>query len=133
MLIFPDIEKTLVAYFKQALEAQETELAADVRVATKHSQPDETTPSKQLVIVASYDQETTDKVTRLASVTLDVYADDYATASSLALLVEALARECTGAEIKRAELRLGPVRTSEEGQQERRSLDVELTVKGTDA
>lgn len=133
MLIFPDIEKTLVAYFKQALEDHGSELATDVRVATKHSQPDETTPSKQLVIVASYNQETLDRVTRLGTVTLDVYADDYATASSLALLVEALVRECTGADIKKAELRLGPVRTTEEGQQERRSLDVEVIVKGTDA
>ena len=132
MLIFPDIEKTLVAYFKQALEDSGSELAADVRVATKHSQPDETTPSKQLVIIAAYNQDTIDRVTKLASVTLEVYADDYATASSLAFLVEALARECTGPEIKRVETRLGPVRTNEEGQQERRSLDLEVIVKGAD-
>lgn len=132
MLIFPDIEKTLVAYFSQALQNTNTELAEDVRVATKHSQPDENTPSKQLVINAAYNADTLDRVTKLASVTLEVYADDYATASSLAFLIEALARECTGDEIKRVEVRLGPVRTGEETQQERRSLDLEVTVKGTD-
>lgn len=132
MLIFPDIEKELVAYFKQALENLGTDLASDVRVATKHSQPDENTPNKQVVIIGSYNSETTDRVTKLASVTIEVYANDYATASALGLLVEALVRECTGSEIKRAEVRLGPVRTNEDGQQERRSLDVELVVKGTD-
>ncbi len=132
MLIFPDIEKTLVAYFKQALEDYGTELAEDVRVATKHSQPDETTPAKQIVIVGAYNQETPARVTRDGSVTIDVYADDYETASALGLLVEALVRGCTGDQIKKAEVRLGPVRTTEESTQERRSLDVLVVIKGTD-
>lgn len=132
MLIFPDIEKELVAYFNQALENIGTDLATDVRVGTIHSQPDQETPNKQIVIIGSYNSETLDRVTKFATVTLEVYADDYATASSLGLLAEALVRECTGASIKKAEVRLGPVRTNEEGQQERRSLDVELIVKGTD-
>ena len=132
MLIFPDIEKALVAYFKQALEDNGSELASDVRVATIHSQPDEATPSKQIVIIGAYSTETVDRVTKLASATIEVYAEDYETASTLALLVEALVRNCTGDSIKRAEVRIGPVRTTEESQQERRSLDVELIVKGTD-
>ena len=132
MLIFPDIEKELVAYFNQALENIGTDLATDVRVGTIHSQPDQETPHKQIVIIGSYNSDTIDRVTKFATVTIEVYADDYATASSLGLLAEALVRESTGQHIKRAEVRLGPVRTNEEGQQERRSLDVELIVKGTD-
>ena len=131
MLIFPDIEKALVAYFDQALAALDTELATDVRVATKHSQPDEETPAKQIVIFGNYNAETMARVTREGTVTIDVYADDYATASALGLLTEALVRECTGSEIKKAEVRLGPVRTTEEGAQERRSLDVFVIIKGT--
>lgn len=132
MLIFPDIEKVLVAYFKQALDDYGTELASNVRVATKYSQPDEDTPAKQVVIVGAYNNETNARVTRTGSVTIDVYADDYATASELALLVEALVRNCMGNEIKMAEVRLGPVRTTEQGMQERRSLDVGIVIKGNE-
>lgn len=124
-VIFPDIEKVLVAYFM-------TELGSSVRVGTIHTQPDEQTPAKQLVITASYGAETGSKVTKEATVTLEAYADTYADASELGLLVEALVRGCVGNEIKYAEVRLGPVRTTEETQQERRSLDVQLIVKGTD-
>ncbi len=124
-VIFPDIEKTLVAYFATAL-------GSGVRVGTKHSQPDETLPDKQLVITAAYGTETGDRVTKEANVTLEAYADTYADASDLGLLVEALVRGCVGIEIKRAEVRLGPVRTNEDSEQERRSIDVGLIVKGTD-
>ncbi len=124
-IIFPDIEKTLVSYFATAL-------GNTVRVGTKHSQPDETLPSKQLVITVAYGVETTDRVTKEANVTLEAYADTYVDASALGLLVEALARDCVGTEIKRAEVRLGPVRTNEDSEQERRSIDVGLIVKVID-
>jgi hypothetical protein len=124
-IIFPDIEKTLVTYFATAL-------GSGVHVGTKHSQPDETLPDKQLVITAAYGGVTTDRVTKEANVTLDAFADSYADASTLGLLVEALVRDCVGTEIKRAEVRLGPVRTNEDSEQERRSIDVGLIVKGTD-
>jgi hypothetical protein len=124
MLIFPDIEKVLVAYFNEALASE------GVRVATKFSQPDEETPDKQLIIIASLDQTTGDRVTRLGSVTLEVYASDYPTASALGYQVEALVRGATINGIKRADVRLGPVRTTEDSQLERRSLDVEVVVQG---
>lgn len=131
-VIFPDIEKVLVAYFNDALAAIGSELTSGVRVGTKHSQPDEATPSKQIVLVVAYNAETGAFVTKTASLTIDVYADDYETASTLSLLVESLVRGCVGDDIKRASVRLGPVRTTEQSTQERRSLDVELVVKGTD-
>lgn len=124
-VIFPDIEKVLVAYFNSALAGQ------DVRVGTIHSEPDEDTPSKQLVINVSYGFETEQKVTKEATVTLDIYADTYGEANELGLLVEALVRGSVGEEIKHVEVRLGPTRTTEETQQERRSIDVLLIIKGT--
>lgn len=133
MFIYPDIEKVLVSYFNQALATQDTDLASGVRVATKFSQPDENTPDKQLVIMANLDRETGDRVTRLGTVTLEVYASDYATASALGLLVEALVRGATVQGIKRAIVRLGPVRTTEDSQLERRSLDVEVIVQGQES
>lgn len=125
-VIFPDIETVLVSYFNSVLTS------AGVRVGTKHTQPDEELPDKQLVITAAYNNETASKVTKQATVTLEVYANTDIEASALALLVEALVRGCVGEEIKYAEVRLGPVRTTEESQQERRSIDVGMIVKGTD-
>lgn len=129
-VIFPDIEKTLVAYLVAALAANGSSTAQNVRVGTKKTQPDETAPAKEVVVTAAYNAEQ-DYVLKTASVTLEVYANDYATANTLSLLVEALIRGCTGDEIKKAEVRMGPVRIGEEGPQEKRYLDVGLTVKGT--
>lgn len=125
-VIFPDIELTLVSYFNTALSGQ------GVRVGTKKAQPDQTLPTKELVVVAAYNEEI-DYVSKRVSVTLEVYADDYATANSLALLVESAVRGAIGDPIKRVIVRLGPVRNVEETTYEKRSLDVELIVKGTDA
>lgn len=123
-IIFPDIEKTLVSYFSAHLSG--------VRVATKHSQPDEEQPAKELVITVTYGAQTTSKVTKDATLILEAFADTYADANDLGLLVESLVMDCVGDEIKMAEVRLGPSRTNEEGQQECRSLDVALIVKATD-
>lgn len=125
MVSYPDIEKLLVAYFNTALGAEE------ITVATKHSQPDEDNPAAQLVIQASYGRTIT-QVTREVNITLDVYADSYAEANRLALLVETLSKEAASGYIKYAEVRLGPVRTTEESEQERRSLDVLMILKGYD-
>lgn len=127
-VIFPDIEATLVSYLKTALA---TKGESAVRVATKRAQPDETQPTKEVVVIAAYNDEQ-DYVLKNATVTLEVYAQDDITCTNLALLVEALIRGCTGAQIKRAEVRLGPVRISENGPYEKRALDVALVVKATD-
>jgi mannose/fructose/N-acetylgalactosamine-specific phosphotransferase system component IIB len=124
-VIFPDIEQILVAYFANALGNK-------VRVGTIHSQPDEAELESQVVITANYGSETSSMVTKNATVTLEVYAIDYAYATGLALYVEAIARDCVGEHIKYAEVNLGPVRTTEESQQEKRSIDMSIIVKGTD-
>lgn len=126
-VIFPDIEKTLVSYFNTALPANG---ATGVRVGTVKAQPDETQPTKELVITVAYNAEL-DYVRKAASATIEVYADTYANANTLALLVESLVRGCVGEEIKMAEVRIGPVRLPEDSTQEKRSLDVGLIVKGT--
>lgn len=127
-VIFPDIEKTLVGYLTTVLPEHG---ANDVRVATKKAQPDEAQPTKEVVITAAYNAEQ-NYVLKSASVTIEVYADTYANANALSLLVEALIRGCVGNQIKMAEVRVGPVRIGEEGTQEKRYLDVGLMVKGTE-
>lgn len=122
-VIFPDAEKVIVAYLKQNLP--------EVFVSVKKPAPDSpNSSSKQVVVNLAYNEERW-FVTKTASLTLDCYANTYDEASSLGLLVEALIRGVVGDPIKRAIVRLGPVRTTELGQQERRSLDVELVVNGS--
>lgn len=127
-VIFPDIEKTLVSYLNSVLPANG---ATGVRVGTKKAQPDEAQPEQELVLTAAYNAEQ-DYVRKTASVTIEVYADTYAAANDLSRLVAALMPGCVGEEIKLAEVRLGPVRISEDSTQEKRYLDVGLVVKGTD-
>lgn len=129
MVIFPDIETTIVAYLKNALTSAGE---SSVRVATKKSQPDQNLPPEQVVVIGSYELEV-EYVTKSATLTIEVYANDYARANHLGLLVESLIRGVVGNEIRRVRVRLGPVRTTDEGDQERRSIDVELIVKGSDA
>jgi trehalose/maltose hydrolase-like predicted phosphorylase len=127
MVIFPDVEVTIVSYLKSALTAAGE---SSIRVATKHSQPDQVLPVEQVVVIAAYNFEQ-QFVMKVATVTLEVYANTYARANALGLLVESLIRGAVGDQIKKVEVRLGPVRTSEDSDQERRSLDVEILVKGT--
>lgn len=130
MVIFPDIEKTLVAYFNSALAAVGSEIATGVRVATKKAQPDDEQPSKEIVITAGWDSED-NYVLKSAIVTIQVFASDYSDANELGLLVESLSRGCVGDAIKRAEVRLGPVRIADEGAQEKRFIELAVMVKGT--
>lgn len=129
MLVFPDVEKVVVTYLKNRLQTYGGSLAAGVNVATKKVAPDATQPAKQIVVQFAYNREQ-NLVTRVGSLTLDIYANDYATANDLSLLVEALIRGLAGGFVKKVELALGPVRTAEPSEQERRSLDVQLTVAG---
>jgi hypothetical protein len=124
---FPDIEKTVVSYLNTALSGS---TYAGTRVATKKALPDEVQPAQQIVVTVAYNGEE-NFVLKRASLTLDVWADDYATASGLALWVEAKIRDLAGNPVKQVIVRLGPVRGSDESRQEHRMLDVELLVKGT--
>lgn len=122
-VIFPDAERVIVAYLKENLP--------DVFVSVKKPAPDSAAQSdKQVIVNLAYNEERW-FVTKIASLTLDCYANSYADANELGLLVEALIRGVVGDPIKRAIVRLGPVRTTEMGQQERRSLDVELVINGS--
>jgi hypothetical protein len=130
-IIHPDVEKLLVAYLVTALAAIDDPVAEDVRVATKKTPPGETQPDKEVVVIAQYDG-TLDEVRKSATAVLDVWASGYEVASELALLVAALIVNFPGSEVKRAVVSLGPVRLSEDGPLERRSLTVDLIVKGSE-
>jgi hypothetical protein len=124
MLVFPDIEKTIVSYLKTVL--------TDVRVATKKHDPQDDVPPKEVIVIAAYNGPVEFPVTRYASLVLDCYADDYSDANALGLQVESVIRGCTIEGIKKVLVRLGPSRTTDPGDRERRSLDIELVVKGSE-
>jgi hypothetical protein len=125
-IIYPDIEKVLVAHLASAL-------GETVRVGTVKTPADQTPPSREVVITASYSADKVPaQVLKFAGVVLDVYADTYEEASTLGLQAEAALRQATGDEIKFVEILAGPIRLADETPQEKRSISAEVTVKATD-
>jgi hypothetical protein len=122
MIIFTDLDKILVDYLKQALTENDIN---DVVVSVKKSKQNDL---KEVIITATYNDEIT-PVHRNASAVLDIYAPSFGEANTLSLIVEALIREATVDEIKKVEVILGPTRTTELSQSERRSISVDLVIK----
>lgn len=124
-VLFPDVEKTVVAYLK-------ANLPNGTFVATKKPAPDAQQPEKQVIVSVAYNGEN-QQVLKYASLTLEVFADTYSDASALGLLVESKIRGIADDPIKKATVMLGPVRVAEDSEKERRMIDVELIVKGENA
>jgi hypothetical protein len=122
---YNDIEKDLVAYIVAGLAD------ATVRVGTMKLPAAKTEPAKQVVISATLGAES-ELMLRYGQVVIDIYANDYATASDLAYKVESLVRRATGTNIKHVTVQTGPVRLGDDSGQERRSLSAEVVVKATD-
>lgn len=125
-VIFPDIEPILVSHLSDSLADFGY---ADAYVATKKAQPDDP-QDIQVIVTASYGR-TTDYVVRDASAVIDVYANDYETASTVGMLTAAVILGAPAEHIKKVEVVLGPVRQSDEGPQEKRSLSVDFVIKGS--
>ena len=122
---YNDIEKDLVAFIIAGLAD------GSVRVGTMKLPATKTEPPKQVVISATLGAET-EIMLRYGQVVIDVYANDYATASDLGYKVESLVRRATGTNIKHVTVQTGPVRLGDDSGQERRSLSAEVVVKATD-
>jgi hypothetical protein len=126
MIIYPDIEKIIVSYLKTELNSiagYET-----VKVSTIKSKED---LLSEVIINGSYNSDI-NKVMRSASAVIDVYSDTYEKANTLGLLVDALIRDATISGIKKIDVVVGPTRTTEASQSERRSLSIDLIVKAND-
>ena len=129
-VIFVDLEPLIVQHIQNSLDSHGGTVATGVRVATRKAPPQTTQPTKEVVVEVSYGP-TTNKVIREASAVLEVYADDYATASELASLVAALIIGIESHPIKLAEVGVGPIRVANQGPQEQRSMTVDFIVKGS--
>lgn len=122
MIIFSDIETVLVEHMKQKFNELNMD---DIIVSVKKSKQN---GLKEVIITGNYNDEFT-PVHRSASAVIDVYAPTYGEANSLSLIVEALIREATVGDIKKVEVVLGPTRTTELTESERRSISVDLIIK----
>jgi hypothetical protein len=127
-IYFQDIEAELVAYFSSNFDP------SNLLVATKLPAPDETdVPDNVLVITVAPGQDKT-PVSRYYGVVLELYAVDYATASSLSQALDYYLRNATEApSIKSVRVINGPIRLGEEGPKEKRSFSAELVVKALSA
>jgi hypothetical protein len=125
VITFPDIEAIIVPYLAAEYNG------ANYRVSVKKSPPDQSQSDFEIVVTAAYGAEN-NFVTKAATLTLEIYAATYASANSFANQVESFIRGCTGESIKRATVLFGPVRLDEDSQLEKRGIEVELIVQGSD-
>lgn len=125
-VIFPDVEAIIIPYLVDALSTWGT-----VRVGTKKLPPEAPEVGYEVVVLGNYDG-TLDPVRARLSLTVDVYGIDYEQTSQLALLVAALITEAPSTFVKRATVILGPMRLEEPGVTEKRSMEAELIIKGSE-
>jgi hypothetical protein len=129
-VIFPDVEKVLVAGIKAALSQRTETYAQNVLVATRKPAPDFTPYPAKIVTIRSDGGPQLDDVRKQERLGIHVWADTYSDASDLARLLEALLKQMTGEEIKLVEIALSPVRVDEEGPQECRFMTIQVITKG---
>lgn len=126
MVIYPDIEKVVIAYLKANLLTITG--YENVNIATIKSKNNNL---NEVIITGAYNSDI-NQVMRNASAVIDIYANSYEEANTLALLTDALIREATVNNIKQVLVVVGPTRTIEQSQQEKRSISVDFVVKAND-
>lgn len=130
-VIFPDLEKTIVNGLQSLLDGRTEPMATDVYVATKKPPTDFTPYPEKIITIRDDGGADLDSVRRLSRIGVNVWAKDYATASGLAHLINALKDDLLGDEIKMIQTNLSPTRLPEESQEEHRYLVWEVVVKAT--
>lgn len=130
-VIFPDIEKILVAGLKAALDDRSEPVAANVYVATKKPAPDYTPYPSKIVVIRADGGLQLDDVRKNERIGVNVWCTDYGTANELSYLVAALMKTLTGESVKFVNMVLSPVRVDEASKEEHRYLTFELIVKGS--
>jgi len=131
-VIFPDVEKVLVAGIKNALSTRTESYAQNVVVATKKPAPDVKPYPSRIITIRSDGGPQLDDVRRQERLAIHVWANTYSDASDLARLTEALVKQMTGESIKLVDVVLSPVRLDEAGTQECRFMNIQVIAKGID-
>jgi hypothetical protein len=130
-VVFPDVEKVLVAGLKAELEERAESYAQDVYVATKKPAADQNPYPARIIVVRSDGGPKLDWVRKSERIGITIWANTYSDASDLARLIEALSITMTGESIKLSQVILSPVRVDEAGPQECRYMTLELITKGS--
>lgn len=124
MIIYPDIEKIIVSYLSEALiNIGET----DVKVRINKSKNND---EKEVIITAAYNADIP-PVHKQASLVIDIYCPTHEEANALSLKVDSVIRGATIQGIKKVDVVLGPVRTAEASQSQKRSMSVDLIVQAS--
>jgi hypothetical protein len=131
-VIFPDVEKVLVAAIKKELKKRNETYAQKVHVGTIKPPADLKPYPSRIITVRSDGGPKIDWVRKLERVGINIWANKYAEASDLARLIEALSVTLTTDNIKSVRVVLSPTRVDEAGPQEQRYMTLELIVKGSD-
>lgn len=131
-VIFPDVEKVLVAGISEALAGRAESYAQDVYVATIKPASDVDPYPERMVIVRGDGGAELDHVRKLERIGISIWCDTYADANALSRLLEALIKTLTGNHIKQVSIALSPVRVAEQGIQECRYMTMEVVTKGTE-
>ena len=130
-VIFPDVEKVLVAAVKAELETRTESYAQDVHVSTIKPAADITPYPSRIIVIRGDGGPKLDWVRKSERVGITIWANSYSDASDLARLIEALSVTMTGEFIKLTQVILSPVRVDEAGPQECRYMTLELITKGS--
>lgn len=130
-VIFPDIEKVLVAGLKAALLARSEPIAANVHVATKKPAPDFSPYPTKIVVIRADGGPQIDDVRKTERIGINVWCDTYSNANELSYLVAALMKTLTGEHVKFVNMVLSPIRIDEDSTEEHRYLTFELIVKAS--
>ena len=136
--IFPDVEVLLRTIIVDGLAASTNPVTSDVTVATKKPAASVSPyPSRIVTIRSDGGAQLERDITKVERVGVSVWvggANAYATASTLARIVEAIVRGGAGGSIKLVETVLSPVRvdTEETNTPERRYMTFEVVVKADD-
>ena len=131
MVIFPDVEKILVAGLRAAIDVRTESYTNNVFIATKKPGPKTNPYPNRIITIRTDGGPQLDDVRKMERIGLTVYATTYEDASDLSRLVGALVRTLTGEYIKLVEVILSPVRVDEESQEEVRYMTLEVITKGT--
>lgn len=133
--IFPDVEKLVVAAIKTGLENDGGDLASGVVVATiKPAANVKPYPSKIVTVRGDGGPQRERNITKSERVGINVFANSYADASSLALLVDSIMRASVSGDIKAVETTMSPVRVNTDSTTapEQRYMTFEIVVKASD-
>lgn len=126
---FPNGEVLVVAGLKQLL----SELGVEAKVSTVKTSPQGEQPRRSIT-VRSDGGTPLQRVTKEEDFGINVYAEDYASASTLASTVEALIQALpkVSTQIKNVEIRSAATRINDDGGEEQRYIRATVVIKGSD-